>query len=130
MRQEDQREPMLLSLLTRHFPTETIVFCEKKAEAHRLHIILGLMGLRSSELHGNLTQSQRLQALDRFAKKEVDIMLATDVAARGLDIKVGMGERVSRRERRQSPICTCRRTRPRTSIVWVVRRVRDMRVVR
>ena len=56
------------------------------------------MGLRSSELHGNLTQSQRLQALDRFAKKEVDIMLATDVAARGLDIKVGMGERVSRRE--------------------------------
>ena len=98
MRQEDQREPMLLSLLTRHFPTETIVVCEKKAEAHRLHIILGLMGLRSSELHGNLTQSQRLQALDRFAKKEVDIMLATDVAARGLDIKVGMGERVSRRE--------------------------------
>ena len=90
MRQEDQREPMLLSLLTRHFPTETIVFCEKKAEAHRLHIILGLMGLRSSEL--------RLQALDRFAKKEVDIMLATDVAARGLDIKVGMRERVSRRE--------------------------------
>lgn len=87
MRDEEQREPMLLSLLTRHFPSETIVFCEKKVEAHRLHIILGLMGIKSSELHGNLTQTQRLQALDRFAKKEVDIMLATDVAARGLDIK-------------------------------------------
>ena len=79
---------MLLSLLTRNFPSETIVFCEKKAEAHHLHILLGLFGLNSAELHGNLNQTQRLQALDRFAKKEVDILLATDVAARGLDIKV------------------------------------------
>lgn len=98
MRQEEQREPMLLSLLTRHFPSETIVFCETKIEAHRLHVILGLMGLHSSELHGNLTQSQRLQALDRFSKKEVDIMLATDVAARGLDIKVVMKSRIDSRE--------------------------------
>ena len=79
---------MLLSLLTRNFPKETIVFCEKKVEAHNLHILLGLFGLQSAELHGNMNQTQRLHALDRFAKKEVDILLATDVAARGLDIKV------------------------------------------
>ena len=89
---------MLLSLLVRHFPSETIVFCETKVEAHRLHVILGLMGLHSSELHGNLTQSQRLQALDRFSKKEVDIMLATDVAARGLDIKVSFVKWIDCRE--------------------------------
>ena len=82
-------DAMLLSLLTRNFPKETIVFCEKKAEAHNLHIMLGLLGIQSAELHGNLNQTQRLRALDKFMKKEVDVLLATDVAARGLDIKVG-----------------------------------------
>lgn len=81
-------DAMLLSLLTRNFPKETIVFCEKKAEAHNLHIMLGLLGIQSAELHGNLNQTQRLRALDKFMKKEVDVLLATDVAARGLDIKV------------------------------------------
>ena len=79
---------MLLSIITRHFTTETIIFAEQKVEAHLLHIILGLMGLKSAELHGNLNQTQRLRALDRFSKKEVDFLIATDVAARGLDIKV------------------------------------------
>lgn len=79
--------PMLLSLISRHFTTETIIFTEKKAEAHKLHVILGLLGLKSAELHGNLNQTQRLRALDRFAKKEVDFLIATDVAARGLDVK-------------------------------------------
>ncbi|KAK8813884.1 DEAD/DEAH box RNA helicase [Blastocystis sp. ATCC 50177/Nand II] len=82
-----QREPMLVALLKRQFTSETIIFCEKKSEAHRLQIVLGLLGLHCAELHGDLNQTQRLQALDRFAKKEVDFLLATDVAARGLDIK-------------------------------------------
>ena len=80
--------PMLASLLTRNFSTEVIVFCETKAETHDLHLILGLLGLHTAELHGDLNQTQRLRELDRFAKKEADILLATDVASRGLDIKV------------------------------------------
>lgn len=84
---------MLLSIITRHFTTETIIFAEQKVEAHLLHIILGLMGLKSAELHGNLNQTQRLRALDRFSKKEVDFLIATDVAARGLDIKVAIARR-------------------------------------
>ena len=56
-------------------------------------IVLGLLGLHCAELHGDLNQTQRLQALDRFAKKEVDFLLATDVAARGLDIKVRAARR-------------------------------------
>ena len=84
--------PMLLSLISRHFTTETIIFTEKKAEAHKLHVILGLLGIKSAELHGNLNQTQRLRALDRFAKKEVDFLIATDVAARGLDVKVETGK--------------------------------------
>lgn len=90
MKDVAQREPMLVSLLKRQFTSETIIFCEKKSEAHRLQIVLGFLGLHCAELHGDLNQTQRLQALDRFAKKEVDFLLATDVAARGLDIKVGV----------------------------------------
>ncbi|CBK21543.2 uncharacterized protein [Blastocystis hominis] len=87
VKDESLRTAMLLSIITRHFKTETIIFAERKAEAHLLHIILGLLGLKSAELHGNLNQTQRLRALDRFSKKEVDFLIATDVAARGLDIK-------------------------------------------
>ena len=93
MKDVAQREPRLVALLKRQFTSETIIFCEKKSEAHRLQIVLGLLGLHCAELHGDLNQTQRLQALDRFAKKEVDFLLATDVAARGLDIKVRAARR-------------------------------------
>lgn len=80
------REGMLLALLTRTFSTQTIVFFDTKAKAHRMMILCGLCGIKCAELHGNLTQSQRLEALEQFRKSEVDVLLATDLAARGLDI--------------------------------------------
>lgn len=51
-----------------------------------MHILLGLLGLKVGELHGNLSQPQRLEALRKFKEAEIDILLATDLAARGLDI--------------------------------------------
>ncbi|GAU27184.1 hypothetical protein TSUD_107750 [Trifolium subterraneum] len=57
-----------------------------KQAAHRLRIIFGLAGLKAAEFHGNLTQAQRLDALEQFRKQQVDFLIATDVAARGLDI--------------------------------------------
>jgi ATP-dependent RNA helicase DDX27 len=80
------REGMLLALLTRTFKKQTIVFFDTKAAAHRLMILCGLCGIKCAELHGNLSQQQRLTALEEFRKGDVDVLLATDLAARGLDI--------------------------------------------
>ena len=77
------REAILLALLTRTFTKQAIVFFDMKATAHRLMILCGLLGIRSTELHGNLTQQQRLAALEDFRAGTVDILLATDLAARG-----------------------------------------------
>ncbi len=81
-----KREAMLLSLLTRTFKSRVIVFFDTKADAHRLMIVCGLCNIKCAELHGNLTQVQRLQALEEFREGSVDVLLATDLAARGLDI--------------------------------------------
>ena len=84
---EHEREATLLSLATRTFRTRTIVFLGSKAQAHRTKVLFGLAGLRAAELHGNLTQLQRLESLDLFRTGQVDFLLATDLAGRGLDIR-------------------------------------------
>mmetsp|Transcript_17377 Transcript_17377/g.32956 ORF Transcript_17377/g.32956 Transcript_17377/m.32956 type:complete len:925 (+) Transcript_17377:131-2905(+) len=80
------REAMLLALLTRTFTKRVIVFFDTKADAHRMMIVCGLCGIKCAELHGNLTQVQRLEALEQFREGSVDVLFATDLAARGLDI--------------------------------------------
>ncbi|CAH0390424.1 unnamed protein product [Bemisia tabaci] len=84
---EDDREAILAALVCRTFRDHTIVFVATKAQAHKVHILLGLLGLKVGELHGNLTQPQRLENLKKFKDEELDILVATDVAARGLDIR-------------------------------------------
>ncbi|XP_024030297.1 DEAD-box ATP-dependent RNA helicase 28 [Morus notabilis] len=83
---EVNREAVLLALCSKTFTVKVIVFSGTKQAAHRLKILFGLAGLKAAELHGNLTQVQRLDALELFRKQEVDFLIATDVAARGLDI--------------------------------------------
>lgn len=76
------REAILLALLTRTYKKQTIVFFDTKAAAHRLMILCGLCGIKCAELHGNLTQSQRLDALDQFREGGVDILLATGTSGK------------------------------------------------
>ncbi|XP_055834728.1 DEAD-box ATP-dependent RNA helicase 28 isoform X2 [Solanum dulcamara] len=83
---EGNHEAVLLSLCTKTFTSKVIVFSGTKQAAHRLKIIFGLLGFKAAELHGNLTQAQRLDALELFRRQEADFLIATDVAARGLDI--------------------------------------------
>ena len=83
---EEKQEAILVALLTRTFTDHVIVFIRTKQQCHRLHIILGLLGLRAAQLHGNMSQAQRLESLKLFKEEQIDILLTTDVAARGLDI--------------------------------------------
>lgn len=60
--------------------------CRLQVEAHRIKLVLTAAGIRAGELHGNLNQAQRLQSLQGFKDGVVDVLVCTDVAARGLDI--------------------------------------------
>ena len=84
---EHEREAVLLSLVTRTYTSKAIIFLASKKQAHRVKLLFGLFGLNAAELHGNLTQTQRLQALDDFRDGRADFLLATDLAGRGLDIR-------------------------------------------
>ncbi|XP_011083581.1 DEAD-box ATP-dependent RNA helicase 28 [Sesamum indicum] len=83
---EGNHEAVLLALCSKTFTSKVIIFSGTKKAAHRLKILFGLAGLKAAELHGDLTQAQRLDALELFRKQQVDFLIATDVAARGLDI--------------------------------------------
>lgn len=81
------RAACLLALCKRTVKEKCIIFFRSKALAHQMRIVFGLEGLKAAELHGNLTQEQRLSALQQFKAGDVDYLLATDLASRGLDIK-------------------------------------------
>lgn len=87
VRDKSNREAILLSLCTRYFKEDTIIFCSTKARVHRLLLIFGLAGLSAVELHGNLNQSQRNNSMERFKNHEVNFMIATDIAGRGIDVE-------------------------------------------
>ncbi|KAJ2805995.1 nucleolar DEAD-box protein required for synthesis of 60S ribosomal subunit [Coemansia guatemalensis] len=83
---DEDRTALLAALCKRHFRRRCIIFFRSKVAAHQMKIVFGLLGLRAAELHGNLSQDQRLQSLEQFRDSHVDYLMATDLAARGLDI--------------------------------------------
>ena len=81
-----QRMTALRLLLLRYRPESTLVFCNTRREAQEVADELRDHGFSALALHGDLEQRDRDQALTRFANKSISILVATDVAARGLDI--------------------------------------------
>jgi ATP-dependent RNA helicase DBP3 len=67
-------------------PTRILVFALYKKEAQRLEATIKRNGFSVMGLHGDMDQNARFRALDAFKEGKVNILVATDVAARGLDI--------------------------------------------
>ncbi|KAJ1969711.1 nucleolar DEAD-box protein required for synthesis of 60S ribosomal subunit [Dispira parvispora] len=84
---EGDRPAILLALCRKVCKSKCIIFFRSKLAVKEMNIMFTILGLRSAALHGDLSQIQRLAALELFRDGQVDFLLATDVAARGLDIK-------------------------------------------
>ena len=84
---DDEKLDGLLALLAEYKPQSSIIFCNTKQACSQLAEWLQDHKISALALHGDLEQKQRDQVLVRFANRSVSILIATDVAARGLDIK-------------------------------------------
>ena len=82
----DEKIPLLLGLLGRAGTTRTIVFVNTKREAERIDAYLEGNGLRAAMLNGDVPQNKRLSLLEKFKTGALPILIATDVASRGLHI--------------------------------------------
>lgn len=81
----NEKDYYLFYFLTKH-PGRTLIFCNSIGCVRRLAGLLNLLNFQPLPLHASMQQRQRLKNLERFRDKENSILVATDVAARGLDI--------------------------------------------
>jgi ATP-independent RNA helicase DbpA len=84
---QDKRTETLVALLEHFRPESTLVFCNRKQQCQDLKDELCKRGFHALSLHGDLEQFERDQVLIQFSNRSSSILIATDVAARGLDIK-------------------------------------------
>jgi len=85
---------LLLALLRRGDMKSALVFTRTKQRANRLADWLAKKGVNAARIHGNRSQSQRTQALEGFKAGRYDVLVATDIAARGIDV-VALGHVVN-----------------------------------
>ena len=82
-----EKRQTLRQLLREEAVSTAIIFCNRKTTVRELNKSLKKHGFAAGEIHGDMEQPARLAELDRFKKGEINILVASDVAARGLDIK-------------------------------------------
>ncbi|RKP56501.1 DEAD/DEAH box helicase [Pararobbsia silviterrae] len=83
---EGDKTGAVVQLIRERGLKQVIVFCNSKIGASRLARQIEKAGIVAAAIHGDRTQSERMQALDAFKRNEIEALVATDVAARGLDI--------------------------------------------
>jgi superfamily II DNA/RNA helicase len=82
-----KKRDTLAAMLRGDEVTSAIVFCNRKTTVRELSTSLKRGGLKAGQIHGDMEQAERIKELDRFKAEEINILVASDVAARGLDIK-------------------------------------------
>ncbi|MDD2886345.1 MAG: DEAD/DEAH box helicase [Aliarcobacter sp.] len=83
---ERERDDALIRLYDYKNPTKSIIFCRTKKEVDRLSTFMVSQGFMAKGLHGDMEQRQREEAIRAFKTSKLEILIATDVAARGLDV--------------------------------------------
>ncbi|KAK9384875.1 P-loop containing nucleoside triphosphate hydrolase protein [Lipomyces mesembrius] len=88
IKKREMAKPAILTWLLNKFDRRerVMVFVSRKETAHRLRVVLGLLGIKVGELHGALSQDQRLTGITEFRNSITPILVCTDLASRGLDI--------------------------------------------
>ncbi len=84
---QNDKFSLLLHLLKNSTSNLAIVFCATRKETDIVEKNLRRQGINASAIHGGMKQNKRLKSLDRLKRQKTDVLVATDVAARGLDIK-------------------------------------------
>jgi len=87
MVESGERLAAVARILGHYRPASALVFCNSKKECQEVADALRQRGFPALAIHGDLEQRERDQVLARFANKSVSVLVATDVAARGIDIK-------------------------------------------
>jgi ATP-dependent RNA helicase RhlE len=84
---QELKSALLLALLQRNLVNEALVFTRTKHRANRLWEFLDKQGIRVARIHGNRSQAQRSDALAGFKSGSYRVLVATDIAARGIDVE-------------------------------------------
>jgi superfamily II DNA/RNA helicase len=87
VKNEDQKLEQLDAMLRTADLSKVLIFSETKRDVERLTNVLNSRGHRVASLHGDKAQSERRRALQQFTDNTVSVLVATDIAARGLDVK-------------------------------------------
>ena len=83
----DQKTDLLAHYMATHDPARTLVFTRTKIRADRVARTLENKGIKVTPIHSDLGQGQRMQALEGFRTGDIQVLVATDIVARGIDIK-------------------------------------------
>ncbi|MFD2925152.1 DEAD/DEAH box helicase [Halobacillus naozhouensis] len=81
------KQDTLLKIMSEHRPYLAVIFCRTKRRAKKLNDSLLRHGFEADELHGDLSQAKREKVMKRFREAKIQYLVATDVAARGLDVE-------------------------------------------
>ncbi len=83
----ERKAPMLAALLLHYRPTSCVVFCNMRKDTEEVVGSLSHYGFTALALHGDMEQRDREEVLVRFANRSCSVLVASDVAARGLDVE-------------------------------------------